>query len=152
MFLFVKHVLYIVYYLLTATNESLDTEIRETMNNLDKLRNSLYESFRPQIKILEELQIDDNNSIVRNVPTLVATKKVTQIRVPPTILSQDNQLEIVAEIEPPSNQKIIVHNLPAALGPLIKPTPEPDSNVYITKSPIMPWIRAKVCIQFLLYL
>ncbi|XP_012219332.1 histone-lysine N-methyltransferase eggless [Linepithema humile] len=124
-----------------ATNESISTEIREVMNNMDRLRNSLYDDFRPQIKMIEELQIDDGS--IQNIPPLVATKKVTQIRVPSTTLSQDNQLEILA-IEPPTTKKIMVHNLPAACGPLVKPTPEPDSNVYITKNPIMPWIRAKV--------
>lgn len=132
--------------LLTATNESLNTEMREIMNNMDKLRNSLYEDFRPQIKMLEELQIDDGN--IKNIPPLVATKKVAQMRVPSTTSSsQDNQLEILA-IETPATKKIMVHNLPAACGPLVKPTPEPDSNVYITKNPVMPWIRAKVCIEY----
>lgn len=124
------------------TNDTLDTEIRKVMSNMDKLRNSLYEDFRPQIKMLEELQISDCN--VKSAP-YVATKKVTQMRVP-TASPPDNQLEILA-IEPLNTKKILkVHNLPAPCGPLIKPTPEVDNNVYITKNPVTPWIRAKVCI------
>jgi len=64
----------ISYYALTAANDSLNTEIREIMRTMDKLRNNLYDDYRPQIKMLEELQINDE--ITENAYPLVATKKV----------------------------------------------------------------------------
>lgn len=123
-----------------ATNESLHTEIREVMRTMDKLRNQLYEDFRPQIKMLEELQINDG--VPENALPLVATKKVTQMRVPPVTLAQDNQLEVLA-IEPSSIKKVVVPKLPPT-GPLVKSPPKIDSVVYIMKNPVMPWIKAKI--------
>ncbi|XP_018371406.1 PREDICTED: histone-lysine N-methyltransferase SETDB1 isoform X1 [Trachymyrmex cornetzi] len=123
-----------------AANDSLNTEIREIMHTVDKLRNNLYEDFRPQIKMLEELQINDE--ITETAHPLVATKKVTQVRVPPSSLLQDNQLEVLA-IEPSCTKEIIIPNLPPT-GPLLKRSPEVDDIVYIMKSPVMPWIKAKV--------
>lgn len=108
---------------------------------MDKLRNQLYEDFRPQIKMLEELQINDG--VPENALPLVATKKVTQMRVPPVTLAQDNQLEVLA-IEPSSIKKVVVPKLPPT-GPLVKSPPKIDSVVYIMKNPVMPWIKAKVC-------
>ncbi|XP_018371408.1 PREDICTED: histone-lysine N-methyltransferase eggless isoform X2 [Trachymyrmex cornetzi] len=131
---------FISYYALTAANDSLNTEIREIMHTVDKLRNNLYEDFRPQIKMLEELQINDE--ITETAHPLVATKKVTQVRVPPSSLLQDNQLEVLA-IEPSCTKEIIIPNLPPT-GPLLKRSPEVDDIVYIMKSPVMPWIKAKV--------
>lgn len=128
-------------YALTATNESLHTEIREVMHTMDKLRNKLYEDFRPQIKMLAELQINDGNT--ENVHPLVATKKVTQVRIPPATLSQDNQLEVLA-IEP-SNINTVVPKLPPT-GSIVKSHPKVESIVYIMKNPVMPWIKGKVCI------
>ena len=126
---------------MTAANDSLNTEIREIMRTVDKLRNNLYEDFRPQIKMLEELQINDE--ITETAHPLVATKKVTQVRVPPSSLLQDNQLEVLA-IEPSCTKEIIIPNLPPT-GPLLKHSPEVDDIVYVMKSPVMPWIKAKVC-------
>ncbi|KAG5343984.1 SETB1 methyltransferase, partial [Acromyrmex heyeri] len=123
-----------------AANDSLNTEIREIMRTVDKLRNNLYEDFRPQIKMLEELQINDE--ITETAHPLVATKKVTQVRVPPSSLLQDNQLEVLA-IEPSCTKEIIIPNLPPT-GPLLKRSPEIDDIVYVMKSPVMPWIKAKV--------
>ncbi|XP_018314698.1 histone-lysine N-methyltransferase SETDB1 isoform X2 [Mycetomoellerius zeteki] len=131
---------FISYYALTAANDSLNTEIREIMRTVDKLRNNLYEDFRPQIKMLEELQINDE--ITETAHPLVATKKVTQVRVPPSSLLQDNQLEVLA-IEPSGTKEIIIPNLPPT-GPLLKRSPEVDDIVYIMKNPVMPWIKAKV--------
>lgn len=133
---------FVSYYALTATNESLHTEIREVMHTMDKLRNKLYEDFRPQIKMLEELQINDG--IMENVHPLVATKKVTQVRISPVTLPQDNQLEVLA-IEPSNITKAIVPKLPPS-GFLVKSPPKVESIVYIMKNPVMPWIKAKVCI------
>ncbi|XP_012530724.1 histone-lysine N-methyltransferase eggless isoform X2 [Monomorium pharaonis] len=123
-----------------AANDSLNTEIREIMRTMDKMRNDLYEDFRPQIKMLEELQIND--TITENVHSLVATKKVTQVRVPPSSLLQDNQLEVLA-IEPSNSKETIVHNVPPT-GPLIKRSPEVDDIVYVMKNPVVPWIKAKI--------
>lgn len=115
------------------------------MRTVDKLRNNLYEDFRPQIKMLEELQINDE--ITETAHPLVATKKVTQVRVPPSSLLQDNQLEVLA-IEPSGTKEIIIPNLPPT-GPLLKRSPEVDDIVYIMKNPVMPWIKAKVCRIFI---
>lgn len=106
------------------------------MRTVDKLRDNLYEDFRPQIKMLEELQINDE------IHPLVATKKVTQVRVPPSALLQDSQ-EVLA-IEPLSTKEVAVPNLPP-IGSLVKRAPAMDDIVYIMKSPVMPWIKAKVC-------
>ncbi|XP_039301848.1 histone-lysine N-methyltransferase eggless isoform X2 [Solenopsis invicta] len=122
-----------------AANDSLNTEIRGVMRTMDKLRNNLYEDFRPQIKMIEELQISD--AITENAHSFVATKKVTQVRVPPSSL-QDNQLEVLA-IEPSSNKQTKVLNLPPT-GPLVKRPPEIDDIVYIMKNAVVPWIKAKV--------
>lgn len=134
-----KHV-FILHHILTATSESISTEICGVMHTMDKLRNQLYEDFRPQIKMLEELQINDE--AVENVCPIVATKKVTQIRIPPTILQQDSQLEILA-IEPSDTKKNVIPKLPRT-GPLTKRTPVMDDIVYIMKNSVMPWIKAKV--------
>ncbi|XP_070168553.1 histone-lysine N-methyltransferase eggless isoform X1 [Polyergus mexicanus] len=123
-----------------ATNESLHTEIREVMRTMDKLRNELYEDFRPQIKMLEELQINDG--VTENVHPLVATKKVTQVRIPPTTLPQDNQLEVLA-IESSNIKRTVIPKLPPT-GLLIKSPPKIDSIVYIMKNPVTPWIKAKI--------
>ncbi|XP_011866930.1 PREDICTED: histone-lysine N-methyltransferase SETDB1 [Vollenhovia emeryi] len=123
-----------------AANESLNTEIRDMMRTVDKLRNRLYNDFRPQIKMLQELQINDE--ITETSHPLVATKKVTQVRVPPSLLLQDSQLEVLA-IEPLRTKETIVPNLPPN-GPVIKRAPAIDDIVYIMKTPVMPWIKAKV--------
>ncbi|XP_071636747.1 histone-lysine N-methyltransferase eggless isoform X1 [Temnothorax longispinosus] len=123
-----------------AANDSLNTEIREVMCTMDKLRNNLYEDFRPQIKMLEELQINDE--ITETAHPFVATKKVTQVRVPPSSSLQDNQLEVLA-IEPSSSKQIIAPKLPPP-GPVVKRSPEVDDIVYIMKSPVMPWLKGKI--------
>lgn len=123
-----------------AANDSLNTEIREMMRTMDKLRNNMYEDFRPQIKMLEELQLNDE--ITEGAHPLVATKKVTQVRVPPSSLLQDSQLEVLA-IEPSGTKEMIAPKLPPT-GPLVKRAPEIDDIVYIMKTPVMPWIKAKV--------
>jgi histone-lysine N-methyltransferase SETDB1 len=132
--------MYVLHYALTETNESLNTEIRGVMHSMDKLRNQLYEDFRPQIKMLEEVEINDG--AVENIYPIVATKKVTQMRIPSTTLQQDSQLEIVA-IEPSDTKKIAIPKLPR-IGPLMKRAPVIDDIVYIMKNSVMPWIKAKV--------
>jgi len=91
--------------------------------------------------MIEELQINDE---IKEAPTsLVATKKVTWVRkVLPSSL-QENQLEVLA-IEPSGSKEIKLFDLPPT-GPLFKRPPVVDDIVYIMKSPVMPWIRAKVC-------
>lgn len=109
---------------------------------MDKLRNSLYDEFKPQIKILEEVDLDagffDNSTL-----PLVATKKVTQMRIPPLTMP-DNQPEIMPldGIETP----VAAIDLPPA-GPLVKPLPDVGDVVYIMKNPLMPWVKAKVRIS-----
>lgn len=106
---------------------------------MDTLRNSLYDEFRPQIQMLQELQIDDVSMDNVSYP-LVATKKVTQVRVSPALL-QDSQPEILP-IEQ-DNKQIIALDLPPT-GPLVRPQIDVDAIVYIMKHPLMPWIKGKV--------
>ncbi|XP_031841422.1 SET domain bifurcated histone lysine methyltransferase eggless isoform X2 [Nomia melanderi] len=119
--------------------EVLDKTVKDLMRTMDTLRNNLYNEYRPQIQMLQELQIDDGISDNALYP-LVATKKVTQVRVPPAIL-QDSQPEILP-IEQ-DNKQILALDLPPT-GPLVKPQVEIDSIVYIMKHPLMPWNKAKV--------
>lgn len=109
---------------------------------MDKLRNELYDEYKPQIKMLEELQINDGPT--ETLYPFVATKKVTQVRVAPTILSHDNQVEILP-IERDAKE-IAVPNLPP-IGSLVKSVPEIDNVIYIMKNPLMPWQKAKVRIR-----
>ncbi|XP_054001755.1 histone-lysine N-methyltransferase eggless [Hylaeus anthracinus] len=120
-------------------NEVLDKTVRDLMHTMDTLRNSLYDEFRPQIQMLQELQIDDVSSDSGSYP-LVATKKVTQVRVSPSAV-QDNQPEILP-IEQ-DNKQVIQLNLPPT-GPLVRPQIDVDTIVYIMKHPLMPWIKGKV--------
>ncbi|XP_076233694.1 SET domain bifurcated histone lysine methyltransferase eggless [Calliopsis andreniformis] len=120
-------------------NEILDNTVRDLMRTMDTLRNSLYNEFRPQIQMLQELQIDDGVTDNHLYP-LVATKKVTQVRVPP-ISIQDSQPEILP-IEQ-ENRQVAALDLPP-VGLLVKPPIDIDSTVYIMKHPLMPWIKAKV--------
>lgn len=122
-------------------NELLDTELRSLTRTMDNLRNSLYDEFRPQIQMLQELQINDGPPESTLYP-LVATKKVTQVRIPPAALLQDNQPEILP-IERDQKQ-VAGLDLPPA-GPLTKPQIDVDSIVYVMKHPLMPWIKARVC-------
>ncbi|KAK2580401.1 hypothetical protein KPH14_006152 [Odynerus spinipes] len=121
-------------------NKMLDNEIRTLTSTMDTIRNNLYEEFRPQIRLLQELQIDTNYEEAAVHP-LVATKKVTQVRIPPSTVQQDSQPEILP-IERDNKQKVIL-NLPPS-GPLIKRQPEIDSIVYIMKHPLLRWVKAKV--------
>ncbi|CAK9831696.1 Histone-lysine N-methyltransferase eggless [Anthophora retusa] len=121
-------------------NEVLDKTVKGLMRTMDTLRNSLYDEFKPQIEMLQELQIDDGYMDNVFYP-LVATKKVTQVRVAPTTLSQDSQPEVLP-IEQ-DNRQIVVLDLPP-IGPLVKPPIDVDSIVYIMKHPLMPWIKGKV--------
>lgn len=109
------------------------------MRTMDALRGNLYDEFRPQIKMLEELQIDDAIPDSMLHP-LVATKKVTQVRAP-LVSIQDSQPEILP-IEQESKQ-IAALDLPP-VGPLVRPQIDIDSTVYIMKHPLMPWIKGKV--------
>ncbi|XP_076163343.1 SET domain bifurcated histone lysine methyltransferase eggless [Ptiloglossa arizonensis] len=120
-------------------NEVLDRTVRDLMRTMDTLRNSLYDEFRPQIQMLQELQIDDVSMDNVSYP-LVATKKVTQVRVSPALL-QDSQPEILP-IEQ-DNKQIIALDLPPT-GPLVRPQIDVDAIVYIMKHPLMPWIKGKV--------
>ncbi|XP_017794923.1 PREDICTED: histone-lysine N-methyltransferase SETDB1 [Habropoda laboriosa] len=121
-------------------NEVLDRTVKGLMRTMDTLRNSLYDEFKPQIQMLQELQIDDGYMDNVFYP-LVATKKVTQVRVAPFTLSQDSQPEVLP-IEQ-DNRQIVVLDLPP-IGPLVKPLIDMDSIVYIMKHPLMPWIKGKV--------
>lgn len=127
------------YYYLTAKDDSLCTEVLGLMRTMDKLRNNLYDEFKPQIKMLEELEINDQPAKI--VYPFVATKKVTQVRIPPNASLQDNQPEILP-IEQ-DIKEVIAPNLPPT-GPLVKPTPEVDNVVYTMKSSLKSWTKAKV--------
>lgn len=107
---------------------------------MDTMRNSLYDDFRPQIQMLQELQIDDDYEEIIAEP-LVATRKVTQVHMSPCRTQQDSQPEIMP-IER-DNKQTVALDLPPS-GPLVKAQPEIDSIVYIMKHPLMRWIKAKV--------
>lgn len=119
----------------------MDGEIKDLMGKLDKLRNSLYDEFKPSIKMMEELTICDGVPDNNQFP-LVATKKVTQIRNTPTVPVPDNQPIILEEIER-DNVKAAA-DLPP-LGLLVKPVPDVDTPVLIMKHALIPWLKAKVC-------
>ncbi|KAI4479208.1 hypothetical protein M0804_011347 [Polistes exclamans] len=120
-------------------NTIIDDEIKALTSQLDTLRNNLYEDFRPQIQMLQELQI--NIDCEENNYPLVATKKVTQVRNTPCKLQQDTQPDILP-IER-DNKQVVGLNLPPS-GPLVKPQPEPDTIIYVMKHPLMRWIKGKV--------
>lgn len=109
------------------------------MSEMDKLRNSLYEDFKPRISMLKELNIDADIQETPIFP-LVATKKVTQMRVTPRILP-DSQPEILP-LDQVDNGSIAV-DLPPA-GPLVKPVPEIGDVVFVMKHPLLSWVKAKV--------
>ncbi|KAL2725053.1 histone-lysine N-methyltransferase eggless-like [Vespula squamosa] len=121
-------------------NKTIDDQIKALTSHMDTLRNGLYDDFRPQIRMLQELQIDvDYEENIAH--PLVATKKVTQVRMSPCKMQQDSQPEILP-IER-DNKQIVALDLPPS-GPLVKAQPEIDSIVYIMKHPLMRWIKAKV--------
>lgn len=115
--------------------------MKNLMRTMDTLRNTLYDEFRPQIQMLQELQIDDGYLDNVSYP-LVATKKVTQVKVPPSSMLLDNQPEILP-IEQ-DNRQVIVLDLPP-IGPIVRAQIDVDSIVYIMKHPLMPWVKGKVC-------
>ncbi|XP_014476372.1 PREDICTED: histone-lysine N-methyltransferase SETDB1 isoform X2 [Dinoponera quadriceps] len=125
---------------ISATNHDLDMEIRGVMKTMDKLRNDLYDEYKPQIKMLEELQINDG-PVAESLCPFVATKKVTQVRVQSAALSHDNQVEILP-IERDGKQ-MMVPDLPPT-GPLVKTAPEVDNFVFAMKTPSQAWIKGKV--------
>jgi histone-lysine N-methyltransferase SETDB1 len=131
-------------YIFLANNVDIDKEIIATMSKLDKLRTSLYNEFKPKIEMLEDLKIED--SVESVIYPLVATKKVTQVRVPPKQQHQDSQPEILREVER-DNRLIQSMDLPPS-GQLIKPVPEVDDFVFTMKHPLFPWIKGKVDIVY----
>ncbi|XP_066600380.1 histone-lysine N-methyltransferase eggless isoform X2 [Prorops nasuta] len=108
------------------------------MGKLDGLRKTFYDDFRPQIKLLKELQIEDPPNAGNSVP-LVATKRVTQVRA--SSRTQDNQLEVLPLEGDWSESRSSM--LPPT-GPLVKTIPEVDYAVFIMKNPLMPWVKGKV--------
>lgn len=120
------------------------------MHTMDTLRNNLYDEFKPQIQTLPELQIEDG-FIDNTFYPLVATKKVTQIKVPSSTLLQDTQQDN-PEILPieQDNKQVVVLDLPP-VGPVVKQQIDVDSIVYIMKHPLMPWIKGKV-VMFFMYI
>ncbi|XP_050588559.1 histone-lysine N-methyltransferase eggless isoform X2 [Bombus affinis] len=121
-------------------NEVMDKTIKDLMCTMDMLRNNLYDEFRPQIQMLQELQINDGY-VDNGLYPLVATKKVTQIRIASSSTLEDNQPEVLP-IEQ-DNSQVVVLDLPP-IGPLVRAQIDIDSIVYIMKHPLMPWIKAKV--------
>lgn len=116
------------------------------MDQLDSMRNNLYDEFKPKINLLNEINIQESGFVETSLYPAVATKKVTQIRHMYTPKTEepsqvDNQPEILQEVE--SDSKKFGADLPPT-GPLMKPIPEVDSTVYIMKNPLSPWIKAKV--------
>ena len=149
----------------------MDKDLTETMLKLDKLRTNLYNEFKPTIKLLPSLDIDDTyRARVPHAP--VATKKVTQVqmpyRPPPHLQSQlqrqrqpqpqpqsqllpqsqpqsqpqqDNQPEILQEVG--SGRLSLRTDLPPA-GQLVKPVPDIGDIVFAMKHQLFPWTKGKV--------
>ena len=110
------------------------------MTKLDKLRNSLYDEFRPAIQMLDELSICDGVQDSCQL-SLVATKKVTQLRTSSVAIVQDNQPVILQEIERDNIRAVA--DLPPR-GQLVKPLPDVDTVVLVMKHALIPWQKAKV--------
>ncbi|KAK0175942.1 hypothetical protein PV328_000131 [Microctonus aethiopoides] len=125
------------------SNTNLDRDIKIMIAKMDSIRNKLYDEFKPDIRNLRELHIDDSpaeNTAVQH-HSLVATKKVTQVRTPPAIKVPDNQVEVMS-VEQKDKSKM-EHGLPPH-GALIRRAAEVDNSVLVMKHPLIPWRRAKV--------
>ncbi|XP_012264079.2 histone-lysine N-methyltransferase SETDB1 [Athalia rosae] len=120
-------------------NQRLDKDLSKMISEMDRLRNSLYDDFKPQIRMLPELDADVETTETLPFP-LVATKKVTQMRIVPPALP-DSQPEILPcdEIE----AQVDKVDLPPA-GLLKKSTPEVSDAVFVMKHPLMAWVEARV--------
>ncbi|XP_012288677.1 histone-lysine N-methyltransferase eggless [Orussus abietinus] len=121
-------------------NEKIDKDITDMMHKLDVLRNNLYDEFKPKIKELEALQIFDESVDDPYYP-LVATKKVTQVRIAPGVMSQDGMPEVLP-LERVNRQTQGI-DLPPS-GKLERLLPDVDNIVYVMKHPLAPWIKGKV--------
>ncbi|XP_046617566.1 histone-lysine N-methyltransferase eggless isoform X1 [Neodiprion virginianus] len=121
------------------TNEEIDKSLSKMMCEMDKLRNRLYDEFKPQIKMLQEIDIDSDSTEIPNYP-LVATKKVTQMRAP-LVPTSESQPEILP-LDGIETQLVVV-DLPPA-GQLIKPMPDVGDLVYIMKHPLMSWVKGRI--------
>ncbi|KAL7299254.1 hypothetical protein TKK_0007844 [Trichogramma kaykai] len=129
---------------INASNKEMEKQFSTIMGNLDSYRRQLYDEFKPDIKMLEELTINDDNATTNTSSSAqVATKKVTRGQC--SNLSNsivDNQPEIL-QVAAPSNKLLGTMNLPPT-GQLIKPVPEIDDYVFTMKHPLFPWIKGKV--------
>lgn len=121
------------------SNREIDKSLTKMMSEMDGLRNGLYQDFKPQIKMLPELMLDGVSAETPTYP-LVATKKVTQMRIPPMNMP-DSQPEILP-LDSVETQPVVV-DLPPS-GPLVKPVPEVGDLVYVMKHPLSPWVKAKI--------
>lgn len=123
------------------------------MKKLDSIRSSLYNNFQPSFKMEQELIIEDRlhtvDPQIRNADhSLVATKKVTQIRAPSfNQPPQESQPEILEEIER-DNKLIQSMELPPQ-GQLVRPVPNVDDFVFTMKHPLVSWIKGKVSLIFI---
>ncbi|XP_034935600.1 histone-lysine N-methyltransferase eggless [Chelonus insularis] len=125
------------------SNKSIDDEIKSMILQMDSIRSSLYDHFKPEIKYLEDIQIDDvpveNNALV----PLVATKKVTQIRTPPVAVKIPDNSQIEVMTVEPKEKTSTSYGLPPN-GPLIRKPAEVEDLVLVMKHPLIPWRKAKV--------
>ncbi|KAJ8687450.1 hypothetical protein QAD02_023244 [Eretmocerus hayati] len=109
---------------LKESNDKLDADICKTMQKLDQQRSMLYDEFKPSIKMLEELKIED---CIGAPNPLVVSKKVPQNRQQNNSIVQDSQPEILQEVER-DNRLLQDMHLPPS-GRLIKPVPGMDEFV-----------------------
>lgn len=123
------------------------------MKKLDSIRSSLYNQYKPKFEMKDELNIVDQLKGIdlqhKNYDhSLVATKKVTQIRAPPSMQStikappQESQPEILEEIE--RDTKLIQSMELPPSGQLVRPVPNVDDFVFTMKHPLVSWIKGKV--------
>ncbi|CAG5104386.1 Similar to egg: Histone-lysine N-methyltransferase eggless (Drosophila melanogaster) [Cotesia congregata] len=126
-------------------NSQLDNDITDMILKMDSLRSNLYNQFRPDVKEIKEIHIEDPPADTIPHPP-VATKKVTQIirapTVQPTSTAQpDNAVEVMSVC--PKGKINMELGLPPQ-GNLVRRAAEVDNLVLVMKHPLLAWRRAKV--------
>ena len=101
----------------------------------------MYAGYVPEIKMLEELTIHDpplqkpaaQIQIARARPSMTSLSR----HVPATTANDSEVMPLHAV------DRSVGYDLPP-LGPLVRQFPEVDTQVFVMKHPLMPWIKGKV--------
>lgn len=118
-------------------NEALDKDIMSMIKKMDSLRNTLYSSCVPEIRMLQELQICDP-PVVK--PQVMPSKNLPIKRQPPpapVVPTTDCDVTPLHAVN-----RSLGYDLPPQ-GPFKKELPEVESKVFVMKHPLMPWVRGK---------